>query len=63
MNLFKKIGNFFNEVKTQMKKVDWPSKEKTIKDTIAVVSISFAVAIFLGGLDFLFGKLLNIFIS
>ncbi len=60
---FKKIGSFFNEVKVQMKKVDWPTKEETIKDTVAVISISFVVAVFLGGLDYLFGKLINIFIS
>lgn len=62
-NIFASIGTFFHEVRIEMKKVDWPSREETIKDTIAVLSISLVVAVFLGGLDFLFSKMLNFFIS
>ncbi len=62
-NIFTKIGTFFNEVKNEMKKVNWPSREATIKNTMAVVGISFVVAVFLGGLDYMFSKLLNILIS
>ena len=56
------IGSFFREVKAEMKKVSWPTKEETIKNTVAVIGISFIVAVFLGGLDFVFTKVLNIFI-
>ena len=61
-NIFINIGSFFEEVKTEMKKVSWPTKKETIKNTTAVLGISFVVAVFLGGLDFVFTKILNIFI-
>ena len=61
-NIFINIGSFFEEVKTEMKKVNWPTKKETIKNTTAVLGISFVVAVFLGGLDFVFTKILNIFI-
>ena len=55
----KKIFSFFKEVKLEMKKVNWPSKRKVFKDTLIVLGVSLALAIFLGGLDFLFSILLN----
>ncbi len=47
----KKIKSFFREVKTEMKKVNWPTKEETIKYTIVVVGTTFVVAVYLGALD------------
>jgi len=61
-NIFLSIGSFFREVKIEMKKVSWPTKKETIKNTGSVIGISFAVAVFLGGLDLIFTKVLNIFI-
>jgi len=61
-NIFTNIISFFGEVKAEMKKVNWPTKKETMKNTTAVLGISFVVAIFLGGLDFVFTKVLNIFI-
>ena len=61
-NIFVNIISFFGEVRTEMKKVNWPTKKETIKNTAAVLGISFIVAIFLGGLDLIFTKVLNIFI-
>ena len=55
----KKIFSFFKEVKLEMKKVNWPSKGKVFKDTLIVLGVSLALAVFLGGLDFLFSILLN----
>ena len=62
-NIFANIGSFLGEVKAEMKKVSWPTKKETTKNTMAVIGISFVVAAFLGGLDILFTKVLNIFIS
>ena len=62
MNLFSKITTFLKEVNLEMKKVNWPTREKTIKYTLMVIIVSLAVAMFLGGFDFLFTTLLNWFI-
>ncbi len=58
----KKIIIFLKEVRTEMKKVNWPSRKETLNYTLIVVGASLAVAAFLGGLDFLFATFLEKFI-
>ena len=57
-----KIVTFFQEVKMEIKKVNWPTKKETIRYTLIVIAISIAVAIYLGGLDFIFTTILNKFV-
>ena len=61
-NLLPKIITFLKEVKVELKKVNWPTKQETVKYTLIVIGVSFAVAIFLGGLDFIFTWLISKFI-
>lgn len=60
--MFGKIATFLEEVKLEVKKVNWPTRQQTIRYTLIVLGISFMIAVFLGGLDFLFTKLLEKFI-
>ena len=57
-----KIVAFLKEVKLEMKKVNWPTRDETIRYTLLVIGISVAVAVFLGGIDFSFTALLNKFL-
>lgn len=57
-----KIIQFLKEAKEELKKVNWPNRQQAIKYTLAVIGISIAVAIFLGGLDFLFNQVLKTYI-
>ena len=50
---------FLKEVKLETKKVNWPTRQETFKYTLIVVLLSLAVAIFLGGLDFIYQYLIN----
>lgn len=61
-SMISKIANFFKEVKIEMKKVSWPTRQETIRYTLMVVLVSAGVALFLGGLDFLFTFLMNQFV-
>ena len=45
---------FFSEVAAELAKVTWPTRAETTKLTIAVIVISLAVGLFVGGLDILF---------
>ena len=54
-----KIGDFLRDVRSELKKVSWPSRQETIKLTSVVILISVALAAFLGLLDFGFITLLN----
>jgi preprotein translocase subunit SecE len=58
----KKIAQFLKEVRVELKRVTWPTRQQTIKYTLMVIGLSLAVAVFLGGLDFLFTWLLNNFV-
>lgn len=44
---------FLNEVKEELIKVAWPSREQTIRYTVLVIFVAVAVGIFLGGLDYI----------
>ncbi|HLD24911.1 MAG TPA: preprotein translocase subunit SecE [Patescibacteria group bacterium] len=48
---------FFSEVTSELKKVTWPTRAETVKLTVAVIIISVAVGLFVGGLDILFVKI------
>jgi len=61
-NIPAKIVTFLKEVRLEMKKVNWPTRNETIKYTLIVLGVSVVVAAYLGGLDILFTTLLNKFI-
>lgn len=54
---------FLSEVRVELTKVIWPTREAVIKLTIIVLAISVAVGAYLGGLDYLFTKLLEVIIA
>ena len=47
------ILDFFQTTVLELKKVDWPSREKTIRLTLIVIGVSLLIGIFIGGLDIL----------
>ncbi|MEK7537268.1 MAG: preprotein translocase subunit SecE [Patescibacteria group bacterium] len=54
-----KIVEFLKDVRAELRKVSWPSRQETIKLTGVVILISVILAAFLGLLDFGFITLLN----
>ena len=51
-----KFAKFLKEVKTEMKKVTWPSKNELIGSTIVTVVVTVIVSVFIGVVD----RLLNL---
>lgn len=47
------IFNFFKEVKEELGKVVWPTREQTVRYTILVIVVTVAVGAVLGGLDYI----------
>ena len=62
MNILERIKKFFKEVRQEMKKVTWPTRQETVKYTLIVIGLSLVVAAFLGGLDFIFTWALEKFV-
>ena len=61
-NFFNRIPNFLKEVFLEIKKINWLSRREVLRYTLIVIGVSLVVAIFLGGLDFLFATLLSKFV-
>ncbi len=51
-----RIGKFFREYKAEMKKVTWPSKEDTLKNTVVVAVTVIIVGAVIGALDVAFSE-------
>lgn len=51
---------FLREVREELVKVVWPTRDEVIRLTLTVVLISLIVGLLLGGLDFLLTKLLEL---
>ena len=47
---------WFRDLKSELKKVVWPTKEQTIKNTTVALVVTFASAILLWGFDFVAGR-------
>jgi len=60
--MFNSLIAFLKGVKMEIQKINWPTKDRTVRYTLIVVGISTVVAVFLGGIDFLFTIALNQFI-
>jgi preprotein translocase subunit SecE len=58
-----KLTQFVQESRKELKKVNWPSREETIRFTVFVIVLSILIASFLGALDFIFLKALEQIIS
>jgi preprotein translocase subunit SecE len=62
MNFLKRIPGFLKESKSELKKVKWPTLKETLQYTLVVIIISLVVAVYLGGLDYIFSFILRKFI-
>jgi len=45
---------YLKESKIELKKVSWPTRKETLKNTWIVIGLSFGVAFFLGFWDYIF---------
>ncbi len=60
--MIRKIINFIAESKSELMKVNWPTKQQTLNYTLIVIVVSLVVAFYLGGLDYVFSAILKRFI-
>ncbi|MCF7794534.1 MAG: preprotein translocase subunit SecE [Candidatus Cloacimonetes bacterium] len=57
--MFKKITDFFKSVYSEMKYVNWPSRDDIKEGTTVVILMSAIVAVFLSLVDAAFGFLIR----
>lgn len=58
--LFEKLVQFFKEVRMELGKVSWPSRNELTVSTMAVVFFTVVMAAFIGVIDFALVKVLEI---
>lgn len=61
--MFDKIKNFFKEVKQEIKKVVFPSRDEVIGSTKVVLALVVIIAVFLGLIDLLLSKLVGMVVK
>lgn len=59
----KRIFDFLSSVRVELEKVTWPTPELTIRLTVVVILVTIIVAFFLGGIDFLLTKMLELILQ
>ncbi len=56
----KKILQFFGEVKTELGKVSWSTREEVFGSTMVVIVLTALMAVFIGVIDLLLSKGLSL---
>lgn len=57
------IVKYLFEVRQELQRVTWPTRQQTWQKTLLVVAVSLAVGIYIGLLDFIFTRLMTFFIG
>jgi len=60
VSIFKKTVNFLTEVKAELGKVSWSTRQELIGSTIVVIVITAIMSLFIGMIDICLSKLLSI---
>lgn len=63
MRIIKGIIQYLSEVRSEMSKVTWPSRNQTVKMTIIVLIVSVVVGVLIGGLDLLLTRFFRVLIQ
>ncbi|MCX5702631.1 MAG: preprotein translocase subunit SecE [Candidatus Omnitrophica bacterium] len=60
MNIFSKGINFIKDVKSELGKVSWSTREEITGATFVVIAITFLTGLFIGLIDLLLSKILSV---
>jgi preprotein translocase subunit SecE len=53
------LVSYFNDARSELAKVTWPTRAQATRWTVAVIVFSLAFAVFVGGLDYVFSLILQ----
>ncbi|MBR7071977.1 MAG: preprotein translocase subunit SecE [Clostridia bacterium] len=63
LTLLKRIGRFFRDYKSEVKKIVWPGWREVLKNTGIVLIMCLLVGILIWGVDYGLGKLLELILG
>jgi preprotein translocase subunit SecE len=56
------VVKYLTEVRQELQRVSWPSREQTLQKTTLVIAVSVAVGLYIGLLDFIFTRVMSVVI-
>jgi len=57
------VINFFGEVKLELSRVTWPTRNEVIKLTLIVFAVSVILGLYVGSLDYIFTRVLSLIVT
>ena len=57
-----RIVRYFRETRAELRKVVWPSREEATRLSLIVISVTVAMSVALGIIDFVFSRLIGLII-
>ncbi len=60
---FARMGKWFRDMKSELKKVQWPTKKQTVNNTVIVIICVIVVGIVIALFDFVAGEAIKLLIG
>ena len=60
---FARVGKWFRDMKSELKKVQWPTRKQTVNNTLIVIACVIVVGIFIALFDFVAGEAIKLLIG
>ena len=60
---FARVGKWFRDMKSELKKVQWPTKKQTINNTLIVIACVIVVGVCIALFDMVAGGLIDLLIG
>ena len=60
---FARVGKWFRDMKSELKKVQWPTRKQTINNTLIVIACVIVVGVFIWIFDYVADNGINLLIS
>ena len=61
--VFARIGKWFKDMRSELKKVQWPTRKQTVNNTLIVIACVIVVGIFIALFDFVAGEAIKLLIG
>lgn len=58
-----KVSDFLGNVKSELKKVTWPTRKDTYASSLVVIVLVLVSAVFLGGVDLVLSRLVRLILG
>ena len=62
-SIFARIGKWLKDMKSELKKVQWPTRQQTINNTLIVIACVIVVGVFIWIFDYIAGSAIDVLLT